>query len=43
MDAEEDPDPGAGAHPTLFYGLWPRFHVEEDSVDDAEPAVVLDL
>jgi hypothetical protein len=38
MDADEDP--GGPIHPTMFYGLWPRFPAEEDSDDpaEAEPA-----
>ena len=32
MDADEDP--GGPAHPTVFYGLWPRVTQE----DAAEPA-----
>ena len=37
MDAEEDPDPGGAVHPTLFYGLWPRFAVEDDGDEPDGP------
>lgn len=39
MDADEDP--GGLAHPTVFYGLWPRVTEQEDAGEsaDAEPAL----
>lgn len=33
---EADPEPGA-IHPTLFYGLWPRFQSEDEEAEE-EPA-----
>jgi hypothetical protein len=41
MDDADDPDPGGSVHPSVFYGLWPRFPVDEDAGDpaDAVPAV----
>jgi hypothetical protein len=38
MDDVDDPDPGGPVHPSVFYGLWPRFSVGED-VGDPEDAV----
>ena len=41
MDADEE-DPGFAGfpHPSVFYGLWPRFSVHEDAGEphDAEQA-----
>ena len=34
MDADEDP--GGAAHPTLFYGLWPRGDFQEEAAVHAE-------
>jgi hypothetical protein len=40
METADDPDPGGAVHPTVFYGLWPRFQAEEDAgeVHATEPA-----
>jgi hypothetical protein len=37
MEAEES-DPGGAGHPTVFYGLWPRFSAKDQDADGAEDA-----
>ncbi|HEU0300296.1 MAG TPA: hypothetical protein VFR37_12595 [Longimicrobium sp.] len=39
MDADEDP--GGPAHPTVFYGLWPRGDTEEDAAESADAELAL--
>jgi hypothetical protein len=41
MDGDdEDPDSAGPVHPSVFYGLWPRFVADHEAADseDAEPA-----
>lgn len=40
MEPADDPDPGGSHHPTVFYGLWPRFSVDDAAGEsvEAEPA-----
>ncbi|HVH13051.1 MAG TPA: hypothetical protein VM759_08370 [Longimicrobium sp.] len=37
MDPADDPDPGGPVHPSVFYGLWPRFTVEDDGDEPDGP------
>ncbi len=40
MDGDdEDPDSAGPVHPSVFYGFWPRFAVDEDAggIEDEEP------
>jgi hypothetical protein len=41
MDADdEDPDSAGPVHPSVFYGVWPRFTADDDAgeLEHAEPA-----
>ncbi|HLM68106.1 MAG TPA: hypothetical protein VK358_11290 [Longimicrobium sp.] len=41
MDSDdEDPDSAGPVHPSVFYGLWPRFTADDRAAEpgDAEPA-----